>query len=319
MPTDKEKSTLFDTFESSFTQTGSTLAYFLVPILTTLFFIEAFRAFVPGIYAALFHVVFQDPGWIGSLMTILALLFIFVPLFTNKLCKHFGQNRIYLLSIVVIAVARVLIACHLGSLIDTILAGLIIAFYGIFASIFLKRLVKNDLGMELKAKVSIFTVAFIATFLLDMLIRSIGLSADITLLTPHINPEIWYTIQYIWLAVQVPLSIILIGVTLKTKSHVFPDDLSEEVDEQRNEPWVLNAAGLGMFLFLLFHVFLYANGIAEYTDTSYLILNPMLIAAVTPRGPTRLPSSHLSLLGSCFLTRISLSPMPRRSGRREIS
>ncbi|MHA1276211.1 MAG: hypothetical protein ACTSQI_00875 [Candidatus Helarchaeota archaeon] len=279
MSTKDEKSTLFDSFESSLTKT-SVLAYFLVGILTTLFFIEAFRAFVPGIYAALFHVVFQDPGWVGSLMTILALLLIFVPLFTNKLCKHFGQNKIYLLSIIVIAIARVLIACHLASLIETILAGLIIAFYGIFASIFLKRLVQNDLGMPLKAKVSIFTIVLIASFLLDMLIRSIGFSSDITLLPFHLNPDLWSTLQYLWLIVQIPLSLILIGVTLKTAPTIFPEPSTERPTELRNTPWILNALGLGMLLFLLFNVFLYTNSIAEYTGTSYLILNPILIGAV---------------------------------------
>jgi hypothetical protein len=276
-----EKTTLFDTLETSLKNKGDLYAYIIVPILATLMFIEAFRAFVPGIYAAMFHVVFQDPGWIGSLMTLLTLILLFIPLFTSRLCKHFGQKKIYLISILGIAIMRLIMAFHLSALLQTVLAGLIIAFYGFFISIFLKRLVQNDLGMGLKAKISIFSITFITAFLIDMVLRTIGFSSDISLVSIHLNPETWYILQYIWLIAQVPLSLLLIWFSFRTQTVTFPDGSPTQFEDKRNEPWVLNATGFGMFLFLLFNVFLYPNAIAEYTNTNYAIINPLLIGALT--------------------------------------
>ncbi|HUX99008.1 MAG TPA: hypothetical protein VMV49_05605 [Candidatus Deferrimicrobium sp.] len=282
MSNKNEKTTLFDTIETSSLKNKSELyAYLIVPILVTLIFIEAFRAFVPGIYAAMYHVVFQDPGWIGSLMTLLTLILLFIPLFTSRLSKHFGQKKIYLISIIGIAIMRLLMAFHLSSLLQTVLAGLIIAFYGFFISIFLKRLIQNDLGMDLKAKISIFSISIIAAFLIDMVLRTIGFSSDISLISIHLTPETWYILQYIWLIAQVPLSLLLIWFTIRTTTVTFPDISAEKIEDKRNEPWILNATGFGMFLFLMFNVFLYPNAIAEYTNTNYAIINPILMGALT--------------------------------------
>ncbi|MFX1297462.1 MAG: hypothetical protein ACFFD2_21750, partial [Promethearchaeota archaeon] len=76
-------------------------------------------------------------------------------------------------------------------------------------------------------------------------------------------------------------SIILIWLSKRSVMWLFPDESSEVPETKRNEPWVLNAAGFGMVLSLLFNVFLYSNGIAEYTDTDYAIINPFLIGGLT--------------------------------------
>ncbi len=254
--------------------------YFLVPILTTMFFIEAFRAFVPGIYAAMYHVVFADPGWIGSLFTLLTLALLFIPLFTNKLCKVFGKDKMYILSITVIAIARVLMALHISSILETILAGIIMSFYGIFATLFLKQLVQNELNLDLKAKLSFLSITFFIAFLIDMTLRTVGFSSDITLVSIHLSPELWTSLQYIWLVIQIPLSVVLIIFTLRTKSTIFPES-PKEIEEMRNGPWIINATGIGMVFFLLFNVLLYPNAIAEYTNTSYGIINPILIGGTT--------------------------------------
>lgn len=280
MTTDKNGA-LYETLTKSISQYGSILAHLIIPIIATLFFIQGFRTYVPGIYAALFHVVFQDPGWIGSLMALLTLIIFFIPLFTNKLCKRFGQKKIYLLSIISMAFLRLIIATHPSSLVETILAGLLIACYGIYISIFLKGLVQNQMGIDIKAKISIFSIAFIGAFLIDMMLRTIGFSSDITLITIHLNPEMWYTLQYLWLVVQIPLSLLLIWFAFRSKSAVFPEEKVKEAEDLRNEPWVLNAGGLGMFFFLMFNLFLYPSAIAEYTNTDYTIINPIMIGGIT--------------------------------------
>jgi MFS family permease len=275
-----KKKTLFDVLQLGLKNSSDVIAYLFIPLIATLFFIEAFRTYVPGIYIAMFHVVFQDEGWIGSLMLLLTLLLFFVPLFTNYLCKKFGQKKMYLVSIFIIALVRLIIACHLSSIIETVLAGVIIAFFGIFISIFLKRLMQNDLNLELKAKVSIFSIAFIGAFLLDSLIRTIGFSLDISLVTSHLNPELWPSLQYLWLIVQVPLSVLLILFSIRTNTIIIPQEKMGDAEELRNEPLILTACGLGMFFFLLFNLFLYPNAIAQYTGTLSAIIGPFLTASI---------------------------------------
>ncbi|MHA1266643.1 MAG: hypothetical protein ACTSRS_15515 [Candidatus Helarchaeota archaeon] len=276
MTSNNEKKSLFDQYKSAELQS---IPYLLVPIILTLFFIQAFRAYVPGIYIAMFHVVFQDPGWVGALLTLLTLLIFFVPLFTNKLSKKIGQKNLYLIAVLSIAILRLIIAIKVPSLVETVLAALLVAFYGIFASIFLKRLVSNEMGLNLKAKVSLFSIAFVIAFLLDMTLRTLGFSSDISLITIHLDPASWYTLQYVWLVVQVPLSLMVIWFAMRSSSVLFPSEPSEPSEELRNEPWVLNAGGVGMVLFLLFNVLLYPSVIAEYTDLDTAFLNPIMIGA----------------------------------------
>jgi len=275
-----KKNTLFDVLQLRLKNRSDLIVYIFIPLITTLFFIEAFRTYVPGIYIAIYHVIFQDEGWIGSLMLILTLLFFFIPLFTNYLCNRFGQKKMYLVSILSIAIVRVIIAFHLISLIETILAGVIVAFFGIFISIFLKRLVQNDLNLELKAKISLFSIAFIGAFLLDSVIRTIGFTLDISLVTSHLNPELWPSLQYLWLSIQVPLSLLLIWFSIRTSTILIPTGPSGITEELRNEPLILSTCGLGMFFFLIFTVFLYPNAIAQYTNTFSAIISPFLMASL---------------------------------------
>jgi len=280
MGEDIKKKNLFEVLQLSLKTRSDLIAYLVVPLMATLFFIEAFRTYVPGLYIAMFHVVFQDPGWTGSLLILLTLILFSVPLFTNLLCKKFGQMKIYLVSLFIIALARLVIAFHLSSLLETILAGLIIAFYGIFFTLFLKRLVENDLKADLKAKVSIFSIVFIGAFLLDSVVRTIGFSLDISLVTAHLNPELWSSLQYLWLIVQIPLSVLLVLFAVRTRTLITPQE-EKVAEDLQNEPWILNAVGLGMFFFLIFNVFLYPNAIAEYTNTSSAVINPILTGAIT--------------------------------------
>lgn len=275
-----KKQTLFDVLQLGLKNRSDLIAYICIPLILTLFFIEAFRTYVPGIYIAMFHVVFHDEGWQGSLILLLTLLFFFIPLFTNYLCNKFGQKKMYLVSIFIIAIVRLIIAFHLPSVVETSLAGILIAFFGIFISIFLKRLVQNDLNLELKTKISIFSIAFIGAFLLDSVIRTIGFSLDISLVTSHLNPELWPSLQYLWLIVQVPVSLLVIWFSVRTSAIIVPQEPTKATEELRNEPLILNACGLGMFFFLIFNVFLYPNAIAQYADTLSAIISPILTASI---------------------------------------
>jgi len=76
----------------------------LVPLLMTLFFIQGLRAYFPILYVQMFHVVFQDEGWMFSLLTLLTIVFFFVPLFALKLSKIMKTEHLIYLSVIVISV-----------------------------------------------------------------------------------------------------------------------------------------------------------------------------------------------------------------------
>ena len=102
-------------------------------VILSLFFIQALRAYVPGVYIAMFHVVFGH-NIVENLLILLTLVFFVVPALTNTICKKFGIRRVAIYSIYCIAICRLLIAFHFPNIWQTILSGIIIATYGTFIS-----------------------------------------------------------------------------------------------------------------------------------------------------------------------------------------
>ncbi|MHA1892902.1 MAG: hypothetical protein ACTSX4_00215 [Candidatus Helarchaeota archaeon] len=285
-----EDQTVNDLINDKIMGTSKIFAFLIVPTLLTLFFIEGFRAYVPGIYIGVFHVVFQDPGWIFSLFVLITIAILLLPAFTNALCDHFGQERIYFISIIVIAISRLIMAFHLISILETILSVIIIGFYGIFISIFLKNLFENELDVSRKIKIGVFSTSVIAAFLIDAMIRTLGLTTDISLVTMHFIPNFWYITQYAWLLVQVPLSILVIYFSRTTKYLIFEGvkiEKAEEIKADANNLWILISLGLGMFFFVAFNFLLYPGAIVEFTTVSYAsqisynVINPIFIGSIT--------------------------------------
>ena len=251
-------------------------------VILSLFFIQALRAYVPGVYVAMFHVVFGH-NLVENLFILLTLIFFVVPALTNTICKKIGIRRVLISSIYIIAISRLLIAFHLPNLWQTILSGIIIALYGMFISTFITLWVKDEsteIKMSNKIKMIIFSL--LSAFLLDYLIRTIGFSQDISLLPPGLSAEFWYITQYLWLIIQVPLTVLCIYFT----QLYFPrftnvsDAEDYENSDRKSTVFSLIFIGIGMFLFLLFNLFLYPNIIAHYTKTSYYISNILSITAL---------------------------------------
>jgi MFS family permease len=251
-------------------------------VILSLFFIQALRAYVPGVYVAMFHVVFAE-NIVENLLILLTLIFYVVPALTNTICKKFGIKRVLISSMYIIAISRLLMAFHLPNIWQTILAGIVIAVYGMFISTFITLWVKDEsteIKMSNKIKMIIFSL--LSAFLLDYLIRTIGFSQDISLLPPGLSAEFWYITQYLWLIIQVPLTVLCIYFT----QLYFPrftnvsDAEDYENSDRKSTVFSLIFIGIGMFLFLLFNLFLYPNIIAHYTKTSYYISNILSITAL---------------------------------------
>ncbi len=275
-------------FEFSFTEFELKLkikpfyALFFDLVILSLFFFQALRAYLPGVYVAMSHVVFYE-NIIENLLILITLVFFALPGLTNTICKKVGLKRALMLSIYSIAVCRLLIAFHLPNIWQTIFSGIIIAFYGVFISIFLTLWVDDEnFKIKLNNKIILVVFSILCALILDYLIRTIGFSQDISLLPPGLLAEFWYITQYIWLFIQIPLTALCIYFT-KT---YFPRFEIASNSEEKHKPdkkstrYSLIFVGIGMIWFLLFNIFLYPNIIALYTATSYYINNFLSIIAL---------------------------------------
>ena len=75
----------FDEIENQLKSKPFYILFFNLVILS-LFFIQALRVFLPGVYVALSHVVFYEN--IGeNLLILLTLVFFVIPALTNTICK----------------------------------------------------------------------------------------------------------------------------------------------------------------------------------------------------------------------------------------
>lgn len=249
-------------------------------VVLSLFFVQALRAYIPGVYVAMFHVVFGHN--IGeNLLILLTLIFFTLPALTNTLCKKFGIRPVAIFSIYIIVICRLLVAFHLPNLWQTILSGIIIATYGIFMSTVLTIWFDNDSNGIKPNKKIIFTVfSILCAYLLDYLIRTIGFTQDISLMPPGLSAEYWYITQYLWLFIQIPLTVVCIYFTRVSFPQFTNNASSLEDNNKTSTVYSLLFVGIGMFWFLLFNVFLYPNIIAHYTDSSYHISNILSIIAV---------------------------------------
>jgi len=243
-----------------------------VTICINLFFIQALRAFIPGVYVSITHVVFGEDILVNG-MTLLALIFFFIPGLTNTICKKVGLNILMKFSIFAIVIFRLLLAFQLPSKLETVCVGLIIAFYGFYISTFSTLWLKENDEIKSNHKITFITLTILSAFLIDYFIRALGLSLDISLLTPGLILD-WNLTQYFWLIFQIPLSGLCIYLTYKH----FPRFSSKIKPEKpvESEYKTLNSlifVGVGIFFFLQFSLFLYPNVIAQYTATSYYFNN----------------------------------------------
>jgi len=253
---------------------------FFINVIMSLFSIQALRSYVPGVYVAMFHVVFGYEV-IENLLVLLTMVFFVLPALTNTICKKIKMRSIAMFSIYIIAILRLLIALHLPNIWQTIFSGLIISFYGVFTSTFLTIWIKDesdDINSNNKIILVIFSI--FCSFLLDYLIRTIGFSQDISLLPPGLIAEYWFITQYIWLLIQIGLTAICIYFTRLYFPRFSPSNDEKSSKEKLSTIYSLLFVGNGIFWFLLFNIFFYPNIIAHYTGTDYYFNNILSILSL---------------------------------------
>ncbi|MFW9867946.1 MAG: hypothetical protein ACFFEN_17770 [Candidatus Thorarchaeota archaeon] len=263
-------------------ESKSLVSLIAINILMSLFFIQGLRGFFPAIRIALFHVVFEEEIVI-NLLPLLAILFLFLPGFTNTICKKIEKNRLMIFSIYAIVIVRLLWALHLPVNLETVYSGLIIMFYGFYLSTFLTSWIEEEGEIKSKSKMIIILSSFLGAFLFDYLIRTIGFSEDISLVTPGLIAD-WHITQYIWLIIQIPLTILCIYLTkvhlprFAKKSDT--GSLNEDMNASLSTVYSLMFSGIGIFLFLFLNLFLYPNGIGQFMGTPYFFNNILNIVSI---------------------------------------
>jgi hypothetical protein len=260
----------------------SLIALITINILINLFFIQGLRGFFPALRIALFHVVFGEEVLV-NLLSLLALIFLFLPGLTNTICKKINKGRLMFSSIYIIVIVRFLWAFHLPFNLEMFYSGIIISCYGFYISTFLTLWIEESDDIGVDHKIVTIILSFFSAFLIDYLIRTIGYSQDISLLTPGLIAD-WSLTQYFWLIIQIPLTIFCIYYTKKhfprfsIRTNASPQE--ESTDKNLKTLNSLIFAGIGMFLFLLFNLFLYPSGIGQFTNTNYSFNNILNIVAV---------------------------------------
>ena len=260
----------------------SLISLIIVNTLISLFFIQGLKGFFSAIRIALFHVVFGEDVMVNFL-PLLALIFLFLPGFTNTISKKIEKNRIMIFSIYAILIVRLIWAFHLPGNLEAVYSGLIIMFYGFYLSTFLTTWIEESGGIKSNQKIIVVIFSFFSAFLIDYLIRTIGFSQDISLITPGLIAD-WRITQYIWLVIQIPLTILCIYLTkihlprLSSNNNTSSQERGKEY--KLGTQYSLIFSGIGMFLFLLFNLFLYPNAIGQFTDTNYFFNNITNIISV---------------------------------------
>ncbi len=255
-------------------------ALLLLLITLSLFFFQALRSYVPSVYIAMFYVVFGHEV-VKNFLIMITLIFYLLPAMTNTLCKKFGIEKIMKFSIYFTIVSRLFLAFHLPNLIQVLLSGFIILFYCMFLSTFLTSWMNINLQIESNNKITLVVFSLYCAFLLDYLIRTLGFTADLSLLPPGWLADYWYLTQYLWLVIQVPLTVILFYYTRTS----FPTILfTFQEPKERNVSLTTKLSlifiGMGAIFFLLFNSLLYPNIISHYTNTEYHLNNILNVSAL---------------------------------------
>lgn len=249
-----------------------------------LFFIQAIRNFIPPIYVAITHVVFGEDV-ITNLLMILNMFLILLPVLTLTIVKRTDKEILLKISAILISILRILISLQLSAAAMALFSGLLIAFYGIYLSTFLAIWVNGTDEVESSNKVIVFFLSVVGAFLIDYMIRTIGFTQDISLTTPALIAEYWYITQYLWLIIQIPLSLAVIFMTIKFFPSLSVEEYKSEKKDHHSSLISLIFSGIGMFLFLQFTIFLYPNAIAQHTGTDYsinTILNILAVSSLIP-------------------------------------
>jgi hypothetical protein len=224
----------------------------VIPTIAALWFIQALRMLLPGLYIAAFHLVFQDSNPVLEGLKFAALLFFLVPLFIPKLFARRDSNQFEADTVLLLAAARILLSFRLSSLAETLLSAVLITVFCVYIAAYL-----HNLGSARK----FLGISFILAVMVDIAILSLGDTMDHT----------WAGAAGLRIGLNAGLGLLVIGLQRVILAHKLRAQIegTEEANEdapKKGPPkittleMVLAGLASGCALFLLQNQYLYASG-----------------------------------------------------------
>jgi endonuclease/exonuclease/phosphatase family metal-dependent hydrolase len=223
------------------------IKFFLTASLA-LFFFQGLRVVFSSLFGIIYDQVLVGPVtfWLGTSSLLLLAAFIAPSFFPERF-----EKGVLPITIVVCVIARM--AMTLPGAEVRYWSALLVVFTGaLFLRIYLERMPREAI------------IAIIGALIVGQLLRNLGTTYDLSL-----RPG-WLPVQFVW-------SALLVAALIWGRADV--------PAEARSPSWLVGLA-FGAFLFLEISLLSLPNGISRWSDWSYLVLVPALLAVtVLPLVP----------------------------------
>ncbi|MFX1474959.1 MAG: hypothetical protein ACFFCO_05765 [Promethearchaeota archaeon] len=170
----------------------------LVPLLVTLFFIQAFRTFVVNLYVAVWNIIWYD----ATIVPMAALAVLFVPLIGIGVGKKVSDRTLMISSGILAAVFTLPICLGgqvelllgaagfgLATTVELLFSTLVVACYSIFFPAYVASQITGESGQSKDNEAALFTASFSLAIAYDILIRSFNVMYDVSRMFLYIIPQ----------------------------------------------------------------------------------------------------------------------------------
>ena len=224
------------------------LARFFLTVSIALFFFQGLRTVFSTLFGIIYDQVLVGPVtiWLGT-SSLLVLVALIAPTFIPD---RFERG---VLPVAIVACVLARVAMTLPSTEIRYWSALVVVFTGaFFLRVFLERMPREAI------------IAILGALIAGQLLRNLGTTFDLSLRTA-------------WLPVQIGWGALLVGALIWVRA---------EVPAEARSPSLMVGLAFGAFLFLEISLLWLPNGIYRWSDWSYFILVPALLAvSVIPLVP----------------------------------
>ncbi|MFQ5943115.1 MAG: endonuclease/exonuclease/phosphatase family protein [Anaerolineales bacterium] len=223
----------------SYARSAEMIKIFLA-ISITLFFFQALRTLFSSLFGIIYDQIFVGPVtlWLGT-----SSLLILVALIAPSFIPERFERGLLPLAVTIGVLARLAMTLSRSDI--RYWSALIVVFAGaLFLRVYLERTPREAI------------IAILGALVVGQLLRNLGTTYDLSLRTG------WLAVQFLW-------SLLLLAALFWGKL--------ELPEEARSPGWLVGLA-FGAFLFLETSLLSLPNGIYRWSDWSYLILVPALLA-----------------------------------------
>jgi endonuclease/exonuclease/phosphatase family metal-dependent hydrolase len=250
-----------------------TLAALLVPLLVSLFFLQALRLYFTEVYLVVWAALFSEPIDLSGLaVAALMLLSLLVPLTLPALRRATGVRTITLTSAIGISLVRLLLSAGLSFQMEAAAACVVVGLYGLFLPAYLEQF---DPSRSTAGRRGYLVSGLGLALAYDMAIRALGTSVDLSR-------------DKGWLVVQVILSAIAVLAIWLSRASTERDTSGPSLEPLSSWAGVLLLGGLGPLLFLEYNLFMHASTVSRWVQVDYdlmaiLIPSATVIGLLIPR------------------------------------